>query len=123
MTQKKEKIAQLSKDLLVSAKDILEMMKAVGIEKKTGSSLEGVELEIFFDRITEANQLENLEEYVNGTAKIIMPTPKVEKKPEPKPEPPKEEKKAPAAPAAQIRSTSSESPSRMPRSLFRMDRT
>ena len=96
MTQKKEKIAQLSKDLLISGKDILEIMKQVGIEKKTGSSLEGVELEIFFDRITEANQLENLEEYVNGTAKIIMPAPKVEKKPEPKPEPPKKEKKAPA---------------------------
>ena len=102
MTQKKEKIAQLAKDLSLPAKDILDTLKACGIDKKTGSSAEGIELEILFDRLTEAYQLENLDEYVKGTAKIIMPQPKAEKKPEPKPEPkpeaPKPEAPKPEAP-------------------------
>ncbi len=103
MTQKKEKIAQLSKDLSLPAKDILDTLKACGIDKKTGSSAEGIELEILFDRLTEAYQLENLNEYVSGTAKIIMPKPKEEKKPEPpkaaeapKAEAPKQEAPKPA---------------------------
>ena len=83
MTQKKYKIAQLSKDLNISNKVILELMKEGGVEKKTGGTLEDSELDLFFDRLTEGNQLENLDEYVSGTAKIIMPA---EKKEEPKAE-------------------------------------
>ncbi len=88
MTQKKEKIAQLSKDLSVSGKEILDVLKDLGIDKKTGSSIEGVELEAFFSRLTEVYQLENMDDYVNGTAKIVMAAPKKEEK---KPEPPKVE--------------------------------
>ena len=83
MTQKKYKIAQLSKDLNVSSKTILELMKTGGVEKKTGGMLEDSELDLFFDRITEENQLQNLDEYVAGTAKIVMVA---EKKEEPKAE-------------------------------------
>ena len=104
MTQKKEKIAQLAKDLALSGKDILDVLKECGIDKKTGSSVEGAELELLFDRLTEAYQLENLDEYVNGTAKIIMPAPKVEKKPEPpKAEAKKAEVPKPAAPKAEAK--------------------
>ncbi len=100
MTQNKEKIAQLAKDLALSGKDILDVLKDLGIDKKTGSSVEGVELEILFNKLTESYQLENLDEYVSGTAKIIMPKPKEEKKPEPpKAEAPKQEAPKPAAPA------------------------
>ena len=106
MTQKKLKIAQLSKDLNIANKTVLELMKASGVEKKTGGTLEDVELDLFFDRLTEENQLENLEEYVNGTAKIIMAAEKKEapkteepKAEEPKKEEPKKEEPKPAAPA------------------------
>ena len=101
MTQKKLKIAQLSKDLNIANKTVLELMKASGVEKKTGGTLEDVELDLFFDRLTEENQLENLEEYVNGTAKIIMAAEKKEapKTEEPKAEEPKKEEPKPAAPA------------------------
>ena len=75
MTQKKVKIAQLSKELNISSKAILELMKECGIEKKTGGTLEDSELDLFFERMTDAHQLENLDEYVDGTAKIIMPAP------------------------------------------------
>ncbi len=103
MTQKKQKIAQLSKDLNIANKTVLELMKACGVEKKTGGTLEDGELDLFFDRLTEENQLENLEEYVNGTAKIIMAAEKKEepKAEEPKKEEPKPQAEAPAAPKAQ----------------------
>ncbi|MBO5051513.1 MAG: hypothetical protein J6D31_04885, partial [Clostridia bacterium] len=103
MTQKKQKIAQLSKDLNIANKTVLELMKASGVEKKTGGTLEDGELDLFFDRLTEENQLENLEEYVNGTAKIIMAAEKKEepKAEEPKKEEPKPQAEAPAAPKAQ----------------------
>ena len=84
----KYKIAQLSKDLNISNKAILELMKEAGIEKKTGGALEDGELDLFFDRMTESHQLENLEEYVKGTAKIIMPEVKKE---EPKAQEPQKE--------------------------------
>ena len=109
MTQKKEKIAQVAKDLALSGKDILDVLKECGIEKKTGSSVEGAELELLFDRLTEAYQLENLDEYVKGTAKIIMPKPKEEKKPEPpKAEAPKAE--APKAEAPKAEAPKAEAP-------------
>ncbi len=101
MTQKKQKIAQLSKDLNISNKVILELMKAAGIEKKTGGTLEDGELDLFFSNLTEAHQLQNLEEYVKGTAKIEMEKPKVEeKKPTPPPAKQAEAPKPAAQPAA-----------------------
>ncbi|MBQ8352092.1 MAG: translation initiation factor IF-2 N-terminal domain-containing protein, partial [Clostridia bacterium] len=98
MTQTKYKIAQLSKDLGISNKTILELMKAAGVEKKTGGALEDGELDLFFDRLTEENQLENLDEYISGKAKIVMA---VEKKEEPKAEEPKKEAPKAEAPKAE----------------------
>jgi hypothetical protein len=93
----KYKIAQLSKDLNISNKVILELMKDAGVEKKTGGTLEDGELELFFDRVTEQNQLENLEAYVKGEAKIVMAALKKE---EPKEEAPKAEEPKKETPKA-----------------------
>ncbi len=88
-----QKIAQISKDFDLKSKDILEMMKSAGVDKKSGANLEDGELDYLFDRLTRENQLENLQEYVEGKAKIILATPAAK---EPAPAPVKEEH--PAAP-------------------------
>ena len=109
MTQKKYKIAQLSKELSLPSKAILELMKENGVEKKTGGTLEDGELDLFFDRLTEQNQLENLEDYVKGKAKIVTETPAEEKKAEaPKAEAPKAE--APKAEAPKAEAPKAEAP-------------
>ena len=41
------KIAQISKDFNIKTKDVLDAYKDLGIEKKSGGSVDGEELEIF----------------------------------------------------------------------------
>ena len=115
MTQKL-KIAQIAKDMSLSTKVILDLLKEGGVDKKTGASLEDGELDFFFDRITQANQLENMDDYVSGKAKIIVKlppkpvAPKVEEKPAeaPKTEAPKAE--APKAEAPKAEAPKAEAP-------------
>ena len=112
MTQKKLKIAQVAKDLSLSSKDVLDLLKALGMEKKTGASLEGEELEVFFAKITENHQLENLEEYVSGSAKIVVAAPKAPEKAEEKPaeKPAETAAPQPAAPEKKAEEKKEETP-------------
>ena len=92
------KLTQLVKEFGVNGnelkqKDIIDLLKTVGIEKKTGGALEGEELDLFLTVMTLGNQLNNMKDYLTGKAildselpkpeKIVKPAPK---KPEPKPE-------------------------------------
>ncbi|MBP5427707.1 MAG: translation initiation factor IF-2 [Clostridia bacterium] len=92
------KLTQLVKEFGVNGnelkqKDIIDLLKTVGIEKKTGGALEGEELDLFLTVLTLGNQLNNMKDYLTGKAildselpkpeKIVKPAPK---KPEPKPE-------------------------------------
>ena len=94
------KITQISKDFNIKSKDVLDTFKDLGIEKKSGGSVDADEFELFFQAITKKHQIKDLEAYRSGktTIKVVEEkkeaAPKVEEKPvaasapkaEPKPE-------------------------------------
>ena len=82
------KANQLAKDLGLKSKDIVDIMAEKGIELKTQKSLEPHEFNVLFDAITAANQIEGIDDYLDGVTYIPS---KLEKK----------EKAAPIAPAAE----------------------
>ena len=103
----------------MKSKDVLDAFKDLGLEKKSGANADDVEFALFFQKVTKANQIENLDDYVKGTATIRAEkkpvedavqaekpaekpaetvAPKAEEKPAPKAAPKAEEK--PAAKAA-----------------------
>ena len=104
------KVNQLAKDLGIKTKDVMELLAAHGVQAKTQSALEPDEFGLLFNLLTKANQIEGIDDYIDGityipSAKKVEekePEPKVEeKKPEPekaeekKPEPKKAEEKKP----------------------------
>ena len=117
MAEKKSvKIAQISKDFNVKTKDVLDIFKDAGIEKKSGAAVETDEYELFLHIATKSHQIKNIDDYLDGKTKIavvkekeevkeavkpeVKPAP--EAKAEPKPQPkPSETKPAPAVKAEQ----------------------
>ncbi len=101
MAEKKAiKISQISKDFNLKSKDVLDIFKDSGIEKKTGGSAEGEEYELFLHVITASHQIKNIDDYIDGKTKISVEGEKVEKKaseptPAPKAEPKPEIKAEP----------------------------
>ncbi len=70
-SNKSVKIAQLSKDMNIKVKPLLDMLLEMGIDKKTGASLDGDELDVFMETVTRQNQIENLADYLDGKATIV----------------------------------------------------
>ena len=108
------KITQISKDFDIKSKDLLDTFKELGIEKKTGGSVDKDEFELFLSHLTSTRQIKDLDAYRDGRVKIksgdekkakpapeVEAAPKAEQKPAPKAEPapaPKaEQKPAPKA--------------------------
>ena len=92
------KLSQITKDFAQKGKDVLDLLKANGLEKKSGATLNVAEFSLFLWALTEANQIENLEDYLDGKARILCARPEEAPKVE---EATTEEKKAEAeAPAA-----------------------
>ena len=83
------KLAQLSKDLNLKSKDIIDLLASVGIEKKSGGTLDERETAVFFHVITDKNQIDNIDDYLKGTATLVAPAA------------PAKEATAPAAPKAE----------------------
>ena len=67
------KIAQLAKDFNRKSKDILDTLRAQKIEKKSGATLSEGEFSVFLDALTAENQIENLDDYLSGKARILCP--------------------------------------------------
>ena len=86
------KITQISKDFNIKSKDVLDTFKDLGIEKKSGGSVDADEFELFFQTMTKKHQIKDLEAYRSGKATIKV----VEEKKETAP---KAEEKPAAAPA------------------------
>ena len=92
------KLTQISKDFNIKSKDLLDTLKDLGIEKKTGASVDKDEFELFLAGLTAKHQIKDLEAYRSGRVtiksveetkaepapKAEQPEVKVEKKPEPK---------------------------------------
>ena len=107
------KVNQLAKDLEIKTKEIVDLVSGTGIEVKTQKALTPEEFGVVINLLTKANQIDNIDEYLDGVTYIpskIKEMPKEEKKAEPeapaaeapkaeeKPAPVKEEKKPEAAP-------------------------
>ncbi len=82
MAEKTAKITltQLSRDFSMKTKEITDFLKTVGMEKKSGASLEPDEISVFLDAITKQNQIENVDDYLDGKAKLTVEKPKAEEK-------------------------------------------
>ncbi len=93
MPQMPVKITQLSKDLDMKSKDILDSFKELGLDKKSGGSVDADEFELFINTLTLKNQIKDIDSYRDGRTKLTSAdkkekkaTPKAEPKPEPKAE-------------------------------------
>jgi len=104
------KVTQISKDFNMKSKDITDVFKELGLEKKSGASVETAEYELFIHFATFSHQIKNIDDYIDGKTKIrvvkaegekketVKPEEKAEVKAETKPEV-KEELKPEAKPA------------------------
>ncbi len=122
MPQLPIKITQLSKDFNIKSKDILDSCKELGLDKKSGGSLDGDEFELFVELLTSTHQIKDLDAYREGKTKISSPMekkpapapvkeePKAEVKAEPKPAPAPAPAKAPERPAPQQRPVAQDRP-------------
>ena len=96
------KISQISKDFNLKAKDVTDIFKEIGFDKKSsGATAEGEEFEIFLSYITRKNQIHDLEAYTSGKNTISEIKEKVAPAPAEKAKPATEEKKSEAAPVQQ----------------------
>ena len=100
------KVSQISKNFNIKSKDVTDLFKELGIEKKSGAAVEADEYELFLHHYTFTNQLKNIDDYIDGKITIKVAEEKKEAKPEPKAEavpaakPAPEAKPAPKAEAA-----------------------
>ena len=104
------KVTQISKDFGMKSKDVLDLFKELGLEKKSGASVETDEYELFVHFATFKNQIKDINSYIDGKTKIsvieekkpqpveaVKAEPKLEVKAEPKVEPKAEPKVEPKA--------------------------
>ena len=93
------KLAQISKDFNLKTKELTDIFKEIGFDKKSGAVVENEEFEIFLAHMTVKNQIHDIEAYRSGKNTISVVKEKVEEKPEKpieaKNEQPLVEKKAP----------------------------
>ena len=104
------KITQISKDFDIKAKDVLDIFKDLGIDKKNGGSVDLDEFELFLSHLTKSRQIKDLDAYRDGRTKIKSSVEKKEKKSEPAQ---KVEVKAEAKP--EVKPASAPAPAAKPR--------
>ncbi len=85
----------------MKSKDVTDSFHEVGIEKKSGASVDSAEFEAFMNYVTKKHQIKNIEAYLSGDVKISSDTVKKKKEEAPKatPEAKKPETQKPAAEA------------------------
>ena len=64
------KVNQLAKDLGLKTKEVTDFFAEAGIEIKTQKALEPFELDLFLEKMTRANQIDNIEDYIDGVTFI-----------------------------------------------------
>ncbi len=65
------KLTQITKDFAQKTKDVLDLLKARGVEKKPGATLSEAEFSLFLYALTAENQIVNLDDYLSGRAEIV----------------------------------------------------
>ena len=85
INQNQMKISVLAKDFNIKSKDIVDILAAAGIDSKTSGTIGPEEYSHFFDRLTTANQITHMSDYLAGKADIERPripeAPKSQEKP------------------------------------------
>ena len=87
------KITQITKDFAQKSKDVLDLLKAHGLEKKSGATLTEGEFSLFLYALTADNQIENLDDYLSGKARILCGAPEAKEAAAPVAEKPAEPEK------------------------------
>ncbi|MBE6577368.1 MAG: translation initiation factor IF-2 [Ruminococcaceae bacterium] len=64
------KVTQLSKDMNMKSKDVMEVLSGKGITPKSQTTLEPAQFEVLFDALTKANQIDNIGNYLDGVTYI-----------------------------------------------------
>ncbi len=64
------KVNQISKDLNIKSKELAEVLASEGIEYKAQKALDATEFSIVFDRLTRDNQINGIEDYLDGVTVI-----------------------------------------------------
>jgi len=85
-----QKISQISKDLNMKSKDVVDLFGELDIKKNTSGTVENDEFEVFLAKLTLTHSMKNIEAYLKGDVKISVVTekpaakeaPKAEEKPE-----------------------------------------
>ena len=75
------KITQISKDFNIKSKDVLDTFKEVGLDKRSGSSADKDEFELFLAHLTATRQIKDLDAYRDGRSKITTASEVKEKAP------------------------------------------
>ena len=70
MTFNPIKITQLSKDFAMKSKDVTDAFKELGLDKKSGGSVDEAEFEMFLDHMTKTHQIKSLDAYRKGLVKL-----------------------------------------------------
>ena len=86
------KVNQLAKDLGLKSKDLTDTLSKKGVDAKTQSTLSPDEFGMLFNALTKANQIENIDDYIDGITHIESKVKKEAPKPEVKAEAKVEEK-------------------------------
>ena len=100
------KVTQIAKDMNIKPKEVTDFLKSIALDKKTVDQLDADEWSLFLDRLTKQNQIENIDDYLDGKATLRVDRPAPVKKAEA----PKEEKKseAPAAETQEVKEKAQE---------------
>ncbi|MBQ2378447.1 MAG: translation initiation factor IF-2 N-terminal domain-containing protein, partial [Clostridia bacterium] len=64
------KVNQLAKDLDMKGKDIISVLTDKGFDVKSQSSLEALEFGVLLDTLTKQNQIEGIDDYIDGITYI-----------------------------------------------------
>ncbi len=92
------KIANIAKDFNMKSKDVVALLKEHGVEKNVGGNIEGAELDMFLEVLLLANQIDNLNDYLEGRATLRSDAPKPAAPAKPAPAPTKATEEAAPAP-------------------------
>ena len=76
MAQKAKRISDITKEFDLKSKDVIALFKDLGIEKNNGSTLDDTEYQLFLQVLTQQNQIENLDDYLDGKATLHSDRPK-----------------------------------------------
>ena len=68
---KKIPVAQITKDFAIKQKELFDLLKAHGLDKKSGTPFTEAEFSFFLAVLTADRQIENLDDYLTGKARIL----------------------------------------------------